>query len=124
MKTNFKTMLCAVIAIAGLQISSSSVVAQEKMENQLLNLFQKSDLEKTVIVINSLMDNKVQYTTEKGWTAGLDDTQKRGGDIVCQGKGYDFARCVQAYVVKGGRCLVYKYKNGDLYIAQNLPHKN
>lgn len=120
MKTNFKTLLIAFIAVSGLHLISSNCVAQEKMENQLLNLFQKTDLEKNVLVINSLQDNKVQYTTEKGWKPGQDDAQRRGGDIVCQGEGYDFVKCVQAYVIKGGRCLVYKYKNGNLYVAHSL----
>lgn len=117
MKSNFKILIFTLVAISGLYLSSTDCSAQVPIENQLLNLFQKTDLEKNVIIITSLSDNKVEYTTQQGWKPGQDDAKKRGGDIICQGSGHEFAKCVQSYVVRGGKCLVYKYKNGDLYVA-------
>lgn len=120
MKTNFKTLLFALVAIFGLFLSSADCKAQAPIENQLLNLFQKTDLANKVIVIKSFKNGKIEYSTQPGWNPGRDDKQKRAGDIVCQGSGISFAKCVRDFVDKSGGCLIYKYKNGDLYVAQKM----
>ena len=117
MKTYFKTLLFAVVAVSGLFLASTDSNAQAPMENQLLDLFQKTPLDKKVIMISSLNNNKIQYTTQPGWVPGRDDTQKRAGDIVCQGSGISFAKCVRDFVSKNGSCIIYKYKAGNLYVA-------
>lgn len=116
MKTYFKILLFAFVAISGLNSCSSDSETQTPIENQLLDLFQKSDLEKNVIVLTSVKDNKIEYTIHDGWEFAWDDTQNRGGDIVCQGSGISFAKCVRDYVDGGGCCIVYK--SGNTYYAK------
>ncbi len=117
MKNYFQTIFVTIIVISGLHLGSSQCNAQIPMENQLLNLFEKYDLENKVIFISRLRNNRIEYTVQSGWKSGGDDENKRGGDIVCQGNGISFAKCVQDYVNKGGSCIIYKYKSSDIYLA-------
>ncbi len=102
MKTYIKIFLFASIAISGFNSCSSDSNTQTPMGNQLLDIFQKSDLEKNAIVITRLEDNKIEYTLHDGWEFAWDDTQNRGGDEVCKGSGLSFAKCVRDYVDSGG----------------------
>lgn len=117
MKKYFKSLFFIFVAISGLFFSSLDSHAQIPMENQLLNLFEKYDLENKVIFISRLRNNKIEYTVQSGWKFGGDDKNKRGGDIICQGNGLSFAQCVEAYVNKGGSCIIYKYKSSDFFMA-------
>lgn len=124
MSKHFKTIIFTAISLFALILcSTSSTFAQSSMDNQLLDLFHESDLENKVLVVNSIAKNKISYTTQHGWQSGRDDRLKRGGDIVCQGSGISFAECVRTYVAKHGTCMIYKYKNGDLYMGLSYESK-
>jgi len=95
---------------------------------QIMQLVEKSSLDKNVLVIRGINDSEIDYTIHDGWLAGWAEKEAKDanyheslaepGDEVCKGGGYSFARCVQENIDEG-KCLKLYEVDGD-YVAEEI----
>ena len=100
-------------------------VQQQFSDEELLSLFENSDLGNNVLLFNS-KDNQSDFSIVDGWEYGwLEDTDSNSSRLLnelataekheCEGSGIGFAKCVNK-VLDSGKCLKV-YKQGDTYYA-------
>ena len=101
---------------------------QTSIENNLLELFEKSSLDKNVLIINGFSNDNIEFKVNDGWETAWtenDNISKRDlslsdapGDELCRGDGLSFARCVKK-AVDSGKC-VKVYAEGGKYVAEEI----
>jgi len=123
--------ISTVFLFALLAFSCSNDNQEEvSIENELLNLFEKSSLDDNVIIINSINNTTINYKVQDGWeNAWSENNQKmvqhvdeffaEPGDELCRGGGISFARCVKKAVDSGTCVKVYRENGGD-YVAEEI----
>ena len=86
------------------------------MENQLLNLIEKSDLKNNALFVYDFNNDTINYNIKDGWETGWSDEElfSKSSEL-CRGSGLSFAKCVKK-AVDGGTCVTV-YKEGGDYVA-------
>ncbi len=122
---NLKTKIGIILfftAALTFQSCISEVDSSEQNTNDLLALFDASELETNVLLLFTTEDGNIGSELMDGWEAAwaedknLGRTSKDPGDEICTGSGISFAKCVKT-AVDGGTCVTVYKDNKGVYHA-------
>jgi hypothetical protein len=106
-------------AIIAFSINSCTPESEDpiSIEEQLLELVENSSLDKNVLLLNGIQNNKIDYSIKDGFEFAFSGKAPAGEEI-CRGTGFSFGRCLRN-ALDSGLCLL-TYRDGDEYVAEEM----
>lgn len=96
--------------------SCNSDEVQTSQQDELSLIIEKISKD-NVIEISTTKNGKISYSEKDGFEDGFSSKMKPG-DILCEGSGLSFARCVKKNLDNGK--IMKLYKKGDTYYAEEM----
>ena len=109
-------VIAFIFSASFLVISCTNDENQISQQDKLSLILEKVD-DKNIIEISLSSDNEYSFIKKDAFISGFLAKAAAPGDIVCQGKGYSFAKCVGKALDSGLTLKVYK-KGGEYYAEE------